>query len=190
MLRRLGHQRLLSQNNELVVLAGKFQILRILRCGGRRGRLRERRGDHAARHIGGKRNSATNSSTHRHCTTAEKTTAADTGLSAERDSIGAFGIVTIKFFERALGCSGHRHILPADFFATATVITAQPAKRLLPERTPRNGCSPAATNNLAADAKGPDPEKARSVAALSPSVWPLRYRLWVLRSWAPYPVCF
>ena len=85
---------------------------------------------------------------------------------------------------RQLGISSRQ------IFSTAAVITAQPAKRLLPERTPRNGCSPAATNNLAADAKGSDPEKARSVAALSPSVWPLRYRLWVLRSWAPYPVCF
>ena len=138
-LRRLGDQRLLAEHHQLVALAGEFQVLRAFRRSRRRGRLRERRRDHAARHIGGERNRAADRGAHGGRTASQKSAAADAGLASEHDGIGAFGIVTIKLFERALGCPGHSHILPGDFLDDCHRHHGVTGKKLLPERTSRNG---------------------------------------------------
>jgi hypothetical protein len=102
-LRRLRDQRTIAEQHQLVALARIFQVLRPLRRGGRRRRaLRHRSGDHAARHVGGKRYRPTDGGTHRRqpCS-AEEAAPVEAGFAAESFGIRAFRVVRVQFFDGA-----------------------------------------------------------------------------------------
>ena len=82
-------------------------------AGARRRALRQRRGDQAARHVGGERNRAADGGAHRReARAAEKAAPVDAGFAAERFGVGALGVVRVEFFDRCVPVSWH--CLPAD----------------------------------------------------------------------------
>ena len=104
---RLGHQRTLAEHDQLVALAREIQVLRAFRRAARLA-LRHRRRDQAARHVRAERYAATHGRAHGgEPGAAEEAAAVDAGSAAERDGVGAFGIIAIKLFDRALDLAGH-----------------------------------------------------------------------------------